>query len=296
MGASVQPFQVRKVPERSFFARVFGHRRNSDAEGAVENLIAERGLDSVDVVAIDNCLHEYGVREEDVKTLLLQVWRHAVERFVATDGNLDSVEAAFLDRLKSVLGLDQTEADSERDSVLTAEFLARARPLISGSDATSEATRSAISRLAGQLRISPDKQKSLLKPLAQAAFDSILKYWIGKRRIDATTANTLLAFKDEYGLSLADTEQNKLARCWHLTLLDKGTLPKQDVDVLLSAGETCHFGAYSVLLEPRKARRNGMSYDTLQQVDRGGLYITDRRILFVGSSATKTTCARSSAR
>jgi SpoVK/Ycf46/Vps4 family AAA+-type ATPase len=288
MGASVQPFQVRKVPERSFFAGVFGHRRNSDAEAAVENLIAERGLDNVDVVAIDNCLHEYGVREEDVRTLLLQVWRHAVERFVATDGTLDSAEAVFLDRLKCVLGLDATTAYSERDSVLANEFVARARPLISGSDANSEETRSAISRLAQQLRISPDKQKSLLKSLAQASFDSLLKYWIGKRRIAAATVNELIAFKDEYGLSLADSEQNKLVRCWHLTLLDQGTLPTQQVDVLLNADETCHFGGYAVLLEPRKVRRSGMSYDTLQQTDRGVLYITNKRILFVGSSGTKT--------
>jgi hypothetical protein len=140
MDASVQPFQVRKVPERSFFARVFGGSRSSDAEAAVENLIAERGLDNMDIAAIDNCLHQSGVREKAMKTVLLNVWRHAVERFVATDGTLDSAEAVLLDRLKSVLGLDATTAYSARDSVLANEFVARARPLISGSDGTSEET------------------------------------------------------------------------------------------------------------------------------------------------------------
>ena len=215
-----------------------------------------------------------------------------------TDGTLDGVEAAFLDRLKRVLGLDETEADSERDGILTAEFIARARPLMSRPDATSESTRSAISRLARQLQISPDKQKSLLKSLAQASFDSILAHWIGKRRIANATLNALLEFKGEYDLSfayelsegsLAAVQQLKWVKCWHLALLDEGTLPEQQVDVLLGANETCHFSGYSILLEPRKVRRNGMSYDTLQEIDRGELYITDRRILFVGSSATKTT-------
>src|SRR5439155_1816657 len=77
--AGVQPFQVRKVRERSFLARVFGGSRTSDAEAAVENLIAERGLDNVDIVAIDNCLHQYGVRDKSVKPLLLQMWRYAIE-------------------------------------------------------------------------------------------------------------------------------------------------------------------------------------------------------------------------
>ena len=185
----VQPFQVRKVRKRSFFSHVFGGSRPTDAEAAIENLIAERGLDNVDVVAIDNCLHQSGVRDEAVKPLLLQIWRHAVERLVATDGSLDSLEAAFLDRLKELLGLGEVEANYERDSILIAKFMDRARPLISRLDAQSEQTRSRISRVARQLRISPDKQKSLLKNLAQASFDSILKYWIGKGRIDAITAN-----------------------------------------------------------------------------------------------------------
>ena len=109
--ASVQPFQVRKVRERSFFSRVFGGSRSTDAEAALESLIAERGLDNVDVVAIDNCLHQYGVRDDAVKAVLLQVWRHAVERFVATDGTLDGIEAAFLDRLKEVLGARRSRSE-----------------------------------------------------------------------------------------------------------------------------------------------------------------------------------------
>ena len=283
----VQPFQVRDVRERSFFARVFGSR-TSKAETAVEDLIAQRGLDNVDVVAIDNCLHEYGVRDRAAKAVLLRIWRQTVERFVATDGNLDGAEAAFLERLKCVLGLDQAAADNERDSVLSAEFLARARPLLNRSDAINEETRSAISRLATQLRISPDKQKSLLKPLVQAAFDSTCKYWIGKRRVDCDTANALMSFKDEYDLSIVASEGNQLLACVLLSALDSGVLPPQKVDVLLNGDETCYFSGYSVLFEPRKVHRNGVSYDSLQEIDRGVLYITDKRLLFVGSSATKT--------
>ena len=152
-------------------------------------------------------------------------------------------------------------------------------------DATSEDTRSAISRLARQLRISPLKQKALLKNSAQASFDSILNYWIGKRRIDDATATALLAFKEEYDLSLTASEQNEFARCLQLTLLDQGTLPNQNVDVLLNADETCYFGAASILLEPRRVD----GYDSLREIDRGALYITNKRVLFVGSSATKTT-------
>jgi hypothetical protein len=210
----VQPFQVRKVRKRSFFSRVFGGSRPIDAEGAIENLIAERGLDNLDFVAIDNCLHQYGIRDAAVRPLLLQIWRHAVERFIRIDGTLDNLEAAFSDQLKEVLGLGEVEANAERDSVLSAEFMDRARPLISRLDAQSEKTRSRISRVARQLRISPDKQKSLLRNLAQASFDSILKYWIGKGRLDTATANALLAFKEEYDLSLADSEQNKLLGCF----------------------------------------------------------------------------------
>jgi hypothetical protein len=42
----VQPFEVSKARERSFFSRVFGGSRSTDAVAAVESLIAERGLDN----------------------------------------------------------------------------------------------------------------------------------------------------------------------------------------------------------------------------------------------------------
>jgi SpoVK/Ycf46/Vps4 family AAA+-type ATPase len=288
-GAGAQPFQVRDLRERSFFARIFGGPGVSDAQTAVENLIAERGLDNVDVVAIDNCLHQRGIRNDAVKGVLLGVWRHAVERFVATDGTLDSAEAVFLDRLKCVLGLDATTAYSERDSVLANQFVARARPLMGRSDVTSEETRSAISRLARQLRISSDQQKALLKPLAQAAFESIRNNLIATRRAEVATVQAFRAFQDEYELSLDPFEANKLVRCCHLTLLDQGTLPNQTVaDVSLNADEVCHFGAGSILFENRKVRQSGISYDSLQEIDRGALYITNKRVLFVGGSATKT--------
>jgi Holliday junction resolvasome RuvABC ATP-dependent DNA helicase subunit len=270
---------------RSFIARLFGTtRRADDAEAAVEKLIAERGLDHVDVVAVDNCLQQFRLRQGVSRAVLLNVWRHAIERFVSTDAALDGAEAAFLDRLREVLGLTEVEANSERDATLTDVFLARARPIMSASDVTSEENRAKISRLASQLRISAEAQKALLKNLAQGAFDSVLHHWINKRRIEASVVNALIAFKDEYGLTFSQSDQNKLVRCWHLTLLDQGALPNQGADVLLDAEETCHFGGFSVL---REARRRG-GYDSLEEIDRGPLYITDRRLLFVGGSGTKT--------
>jgi hypothetical protein len=284
----VQPFQEREVRKPSLLARLFGSLRTGDAEAAIENLIAERGLENLDVAALDNCLDRYGVRNSAVKPLLLNVWRHAVERFIATDHTLDDAEADFLERLKDVLGLGEVEANSERDSILIDEFMNRARRLISRLDAETEETRSRISQIARQFEISPDKQKSLLKPLAQAAFDSICKYWIRERRINDATYNALLVFKDEYDLSLAGSELLKLTRCRELNLLDAGTLPSPGTEVFGNANEKCYFFGYSVLLEPREGRPNGMSCETLQEVDRGLVYITNERILFVGHSERNT--------
>jgi hypothetical protein len=50
-----------------------------------------------------------------------------------------------------------------------------------------------------------------------------------------------------------------------MTLLDQGTLPKEDVDVLLNADETYHFSGYSVLLAQTEAflRYLGQEIDDL---------------------------------
>ena len=112
---------------------------------------------------------------------------------------------------------------------------------------------------------------------------------IAKRRTEVVTVQAFRAFQDEYELSLDPFEANKLVRCCHLTLLDQGMLPNQTVvDVSLNTDEICHFAAGSILFEPRKVRRDGMTYDNLQEIDRGALYITNKRVLFIGGSATKT--------
>lgn len=135
--SSAQPFQVRDVRELSFLARLIGSKQAGEAETAIMNLIAQRGLENVDIIAIDDCLHEYGVHSDAAKEVLRKVWRRAVEQFVSTDAVLDSAEATFLERLQTVLGIGEVEAATECDKILVAQFMERARPLISRSDATS---------------------------------------------------------------------------------------------------------------------------------------------------------------
>ncbi len=287
--ADPQPFRVQNTREPSFVTRLFRTPQPNEAAAAVENMLAAKGLAAVSTADVHECLQRYGVKGDAAKSLVLRIWQRAAQSFVATDATLDGAEASYLQHLGNILGVPEATATTELNGILSETFTDRARPLMSRADVTSEETKAEISRLARQLRITPDAQKSLLKKLAQGALNSIVQYWIDERRVEAEVVNAIIAFKDEYDLVFEPGHANALVRCWHLKLLDKGTLPMQEVEVLLAEGEVCNFGAFSILQEQRKRRFRGVSYDELQDIDRGPLYITDRRVLFAGASATKTT-------
>lgn len=98
----------------------------------------------------------------------------------------------------------------------------------------------------------------------------------------------MLKVLGDYDIALEGDEQNMLVRCWHLWQLDHGILPNQDVAIGLAPGEQCGFGGYSELFEKSRVRRHGAGNDQLTRVDFGPLYVTNKRLLFVGSAASKT--------
>jgi len=168
------------------------------------------------------------------------------------------------------------------------EFLHRAEAMLIDQP-TDPATRNRIAQEARNLRIDTEEEAALLKDPARRALVAELQRIFLLRRISEEEVHRIVKFcLEDYGVQVEGDEQNKLVRCWHLALLDRGVLPDQKVDIALVSGEQCGFGAYSYLFETRKVRRGGSTVDQLQHIDSGPLYVTTKRILFIGAVASKT--------
>ena len=161
-----------------------------------------------------------------------------------------------------------------RSAIVNREFLHRAEAMLIDQP-TDPATRNRIAQEARNLRIDTEEEAALLKDPARRALVAELQRIFLLRRISEEEVHRIVKFcLEDYGVQVEGDEQNKLVRCWHLALLDRGVLPDQK--------------AYSYLFETRKVRRGGSTVDQLQHIDSGPLYVTTKRILFIGAVASKT--------
>ncbi len=283
----LQPFERHNFREPSFLDTLRKRVLVDDARAALETRLAEHGVASATPEFVTVFLQGYGVTGADARTLLLQLWEHALKKLLFDDGAVDAGENSYLNQLQHSFGLTETEIAVARSRVVTPEFLRRAEAAL-GPDLLAADTRAELAREARRLRLSPDEERDLLKAPARKAFAAELRRVFVQRRVDAEQGNRIAKVLDDYGITFEGDEQNKFVRCWHLWQLDDGILPNQQVTIELATGEQCGFAGYSELFENRKVRRYGASSDQLTRVDGGPLYLTNKRILFVGAAASKT--------
>jgi SpoVK/Ycf46/Vps4 family AAA+-type ATPase len=286
--ASPRPFQTQHFRERSAFEAIRNKSLDADSRAALETRLAENGLSGINPENTNVLLNSFGVSGESAREILSSLWEQALKEFVYNDNKLDAAENAYLDELKNALGLTDAEVAVVRSRILQPEFLRRAEYLLREEDTVTTETRQAIAQEARNLRIPAADEAALLLQPARNALAATLQRIFTQRRVGDEEATSVAKFLDSYGVKFEGDEQNKFVRCWHLSLLDRGVLPDQKVDIALEAGEQCSFGAFAQLYEIRKVRRSGVSMDQLQRIDSGPLYITNRRILFIGGIASKT--------
>ena len=282
-----RPFHSQPFRDRSVFDTLRHKPLEDDARAALETRLAEHGISSVNPDHAQRLLNSFGVSGESARSVLISLWEQALKELLFNDNKLDAAESAYLDELKLALGLTDQEVSALRTRIVQREFLRRAEFLLR-EDAVSPDTRDAIARDARSLRIPLADEQALLRDPARKALAATVQRVFMQRRVADDEAKNIAKFLDDYSVKFEGDEQNKFVRCWHLSLLDKGILPDQKVDISLESGEQCGFGAYAQLYEIRKVRRNGVSMDQLQRIDGGPLYITNRRILFIGGISSKT--------
>jgi Holliday junction resolvasome RuvABC ATP-dependent DNA helicase subunit len=282
----LRPFESKPFRNRSLIESLRNTPLEDDARAALETRLAEHGIASVNSAYVQVLLNSFGVSGPAMRSIVLSLWEQAFKKLLFNDCRIDAAENAYLDELKRALGLTDDEVFGARSRIAQPEFLRRAESLLREEPLASE-TRHAITREARNLRIPVADEQALLREPARKTLSAKLQTVFTRRRVPDDEANGIAKFLDNYGVNFEGDEQNTFVRCWHLSLLDRGILPDQKVDIALESGEQCAFAAFAQLYEIRKVRGSGASVDELQRIDAGPLYVTNRRILFIGGISSK---------
>lgn len=287
------PERSSDLPVQPFERSALGYRAltSSDddniARRALEARLLQDGVERVTREQVSELLESFHIQGSAAEELVMQLYEEAVRNLVFNDGKLDAAENTYLESLRRALGLNDEFVEATRTSIAQREFVRRADYILSenllGSD-----TREQLAQHARDLRITAEDEPNLLKEPARRALAAALQQVFVVRRLPTDEAGRIAKVLDDYGVKFEGDEQNKFVRCWHLALLDDGILPDQQVDFPLAANEQCAFVSFAQLFENTKVRRNGFSFDQLERVDGGPFYITTKRLVFVGASASKT--------
>jgi hypothetical protein len=91
--------------------------RESDAHAALQSRLALDGVEDMTPDTAEGLLAAFGLGRSARRAILVELWQHAFKKLLFRDDQVDTGEAAYLDKLKISLGLTDSELEIARSEV-----------------------------------------------------------------------------------------------------------------------------------------------------------------------------------
>jgi hypothetical protein len=304
---------------RGFFAKMLLQSKPTDAERTIMNRLAGGPISEVTAEAIGEDLRGFGVTGKAARQVVASIWRTAVTAFLADD-TITNDEAKYLAELRCVLGLSDAELKAAEEELVHTRF-GREVDLVIGDDHLSASDRRKLDGLAEAIRLPKDVADRILLKSQENRLSVAARNAIADERLSPAELADLhaLARSLDVELRLDQQTQAMFDRYALLWRIENGELPALGVPINLQRGEICHAVADTVWMEMRtrtdrinyggpvasirickglryrvgSVRVQRITREELTEVDRGRLYLTNKRVIFDGGK--KNTAIRLSA-
>ena len=300
---------TRPAGRRGWIDRVLGRPRPDLAAQALQHLLAQRDPTRISSSDISTLLLEYDVAGADARSVLVRMWRHVLEAFLADDAFSDR-EITYLEALREAFVLTDAEVEASEREVVHPRYAVALREALADTRLRDD-ERESLSRLAKQLRLPEGVQGELYERSSRALIAGLLDRSAADRRLSPEELQQLAAVAQHLGVTpnfdaATETMLDRYALFWRI---ENGDLPSVAAEsIALDADETCHAvipaeryerrgeaagadgeGVVSVRIARGVYYRVGSVSDarvtrtSLRQVEAGRLVITSRRVLFAGT-------------
>lgn len=307
-------FIYQTPPHQSFFARLFGKKDPRGAFVCINNLLAEVEHPSeVDVDRIEKIHDKYGATIAD-PSVQLQAGKHYAAYLKSCFTELERTELRQrdIDDLQMIqYAFKLSDKHVDRINLLTGQDIYRRALLRSLSDdVLTQDERKKLKHLGHQLNLDDADMDRVLETELQNLLNEKLAAIMEDGEFSPEEELDLKSFCKRFDISPVYSEQTQKAidyakLIWHTR---HDTLVPIQVDISLKAKEECYARISSEWWEvrrmavpiwrshhlpPEEATSIALSFapiveDSLEQIDTGVLYITNKRIVFIGRSVTTT--------
>jgi len=311
-----KPFTIVPLRKPSFFQKLAKIQPKENALREINNLISKtQNIKNVSIEEIENIAFKYKVKIHKKFKNELQEMYHRFLKHCFKDKILSDDELEQLAHLKYLFNMDDKIINKIHKDISLEVFNESIDEAIADGK-LDEHEKEFLDKLQTRLKLPDDIATNIYLKKATAYLETYLKSAISDERLSPDEDKELQTIAKNLGATLKFDEKTKdiLDKYRLYWLIENGNLPIVDVDINLQKNEDCYFTANANWYEYRRVTRRvryggptfrlkiakglywragdlgvqAVSDDILTLIDTGLLYLTDKRIIFVGRKNTKT--------
>jgi hypothetical protein len=308
-------FQIVPLKAQSFIQRILKKLPKANAVAELRNLLAESEIGLVSHELVAAIEHKYKVvLTRKYANDLLSIYRQYLE-YCFEDRKLSAAEIANLSHLKQLFSLKDKLIATVHNEVAVRIYSDEVGKVIEDGK-VEDLEKEFLQKLQNDIGLSPEMASQIYKENATKMLQTYLDGAVADQRISPEEESQLHALTKSLNLELimdANTRRafEKYKLYWQI---ENGDLPVVEVGINLQRNELCHFSADVEWLEQRKVTRRinyggptlrikiakglywragslavqTVSEDVWKVIDHGKLFVTSKRLVFMGSSGNKT--------
>ena len=310
-------FKQKELAKSNFIQRLFGIKPSENAFIEINNLFASNQfeLERIRIEQIIDIANKYKTNlTKAFKNERINLYREYV-RCCLSDNKLEESEVKILRHLKELLLLNEKDTANIIDSELEKCYDSNVEGILNdGKIDNSE--RQKLEQLKKDLHISEDVANKIYKKNANETLQKFIDGAISDKKLSPEEEIEINEISKSLGIDIQVNEKTtaileKYKLYWQI---ENAELPEIESDIKLQKYEKLHYSMQVKWLEQRRITKRinyagpgarirlakGIYYrvgslnmqriteDVWQTIDTGTIYLTDKRIIFMGSKGNKT--------
>ncbi len=307
-------YNIKEEIKPAFLDKILKKLPEENAAIEINNLLATKPILSIQENEIANIISKYKFKNVNITKELLDLYKiylkHCFEDNIITED-----ENKNLVHLKSIFNLSNSVTAGLFDSIASELYKSSFNELVKDGS-IDESEKEKLLKIKNELCLSNeliDKIETESKFLFASNF---IKEKISDGRLSPEEMSELEKISKNLGVNFKMDEGTKaqLEKYKLYWLIENGDIPVKEVDVALQNNERCYFYTKCDFLEVRKVTErvnyDGLTYrlkltknfhykfgsikprkmesNQLVQIDTGSLYLTNKRLIFIGDNMSKS--------
>ncbi len=308
-------YTKKELKRPSFFQKIFGVKLKENGIIEINNLLADRGLLLVKVDDIQTITADYKINlKTKFRLHICDIYTQYLTHCLS-DKHLSDRELDDLKHLKQIFNLSDQEIDKIHKDVSGKIYKKEVDKAVEDGK-LEKSERDFLSKLQKDIKLSDEFTNEIYKESATALVQRFIDDAVSDERLSPDEEKQLAAISNSLNINFQFDEPthvllDKYKLFWQI---ENGEIPTIDPGINIQKSEECYFRTHCNWLEQRRVTKRiryggptmrikiakglywragdlaiqPVAEDVWATIDSGDLYLTNKRLIFMGSKGNKT--------